>query len=148
MKKRMLTVLILFVITISTTFAKNTNRIDRRVLATFKTEFVHATDVSWERQNIYYKASFKLDGRSVMAYFTMEGEVLAVSRNILSQQLPVQLQNELRKGYSNYWISDLFELSTNDGTSYYVTIEDADKKIVMKSTGNNAWGVYNKSRKD
>src|SRR4051812_10426847 len=103
MKKRMLTVLLLFVITISTTFAKNTNGIDQRVLATFKTEFVHATDVSWERQNIYYKASFKLDGRSVMAYFTMEGEVLAVSRNILSQQLPVQLQNELRKGYSNYW---------------------------------------------
>ena len=41
----------------------------------------------------------------------------------------------------NYWITDLFEITDNDQTSWYVTIESADQKIVLKSNGGK-WRVY------
>jgi hypothetical protein len=73
---------------------------------------------------------------------------LAVTRNISSLQLPIILQTELKKKYSNYWISELFEKSNDNGAEYYITIEDADNKTVLKSfAGSGSWVVYQKSRK-
>jgi hypothetical protein len=43
-------------------------------------------------------------------------------------------------------VSDLFEAAKSDVTSYYITIENADTKMVLKSSGNN-WDVYNKIKK-
>jgi hypothetical protein len=61
--------------------------------------------------------------------------------------LPVTLQTALKKSYEAYWISDLFELSDENGTSYYVTVENGDAKVTLKSTQTNQWTVYQKSRK-
>jgi len=61
--------------------------------------------------------------------------------------LPVNLQNNLKTTYSKYWISDLFEVANHDGTSYYVTLEDGDKKIVLKSANGSDWNTYKKDRK-
>jgi hypothetical protein len=72
---------------------------------------------------------------------------MAVTRYISSIQLPLNLQSNLKKSYSNYWISDLFEIASNDGTAYYVTLENADTKIVLKSTGGTDWSVFEKSKK-
>jgi hypothetical protein len=57
------------------------------------------------------------------------------------------LQTGLKKDYSNYWISDLFEVSNSDGTGYYITLENADSKVVLKSTGGDNWKTYQKKTK-
>jgi hypothetical protein len=57
------------------------------------------------------------------------------------------LQSNLRKDYSDYWVSDLFEVVKNGRTEYYVTLENADKKIVLQSSGSNEWEEYRKVRK-
>jgi hypothetical protein len=49
---------------------------------------------------------------------------------------------------SNYWISDLFEINNNlDQTSWYVTLETADSKIVLRSNNGGHWTVFQKSDK-
>jgi hypothetical protein len=53
----------------------------------------------------------------------------------------------LKKNYSNHWISDLFEVSNEEGTAYYLTMEDADSKIVLKSTGGSSWDIYKRITK-
>lgn len=113
-------------------------------LQSFKSSFKNATDVVWTTTSNHYKATFALNGIYVSAYYDANGKMAAVTRNISSLQLPVTLQTSLKKDHENFWISDLFEMANEDGTTYYATLEDADYKIVMKSTSTSGWSVYKK----
>jgi len=114
------------------------------VLNAFNNEFATAKEVKWTTTEAYYKADFVFNNQYIAAYYTMTGELMGITKNISSLDLPVSLQAKLKKDYSKYWISELFELSNNDGTTYYVTLENADKKIILKSTGSNNWNIFKK----
>ena len=55
------------------------------------------------------------------AFYSKKVNCSAMTRYISSLDLPLSLQTNLKKSYSDYWISDLFEVSNNDGTAYYIT---------------------------
>jgi hypothetical protein len=115
-------------------------------LQSFNKSFKNATEVNWTISNEYYKANFALDGQYVAAYYDAEGKMIALTRNISSLQLPIALQANLKKNYENFWISDLFEMTNEEGTSYYVTVENADTKLVLKSNSQN-WDKFRKQNK-
>jgi len=73
--------------------------------------------------------------------------LMAMTRNISSVDLPMNLQASLKRHHNGYWISDLFEISNNDGTSYYITMENAGSKVVLKSSSDGNWSVFKKSVK-
>jgi hypothetical protein len=50
--------------------------------------------------------------------------------------------------YGDYWISDLFENAAHDATTYYVTLENADQKLILQSTNSNEWSVYQRTAKN
>jgi len=136
------------VFTIGTTYAfTGEEAINQRALNAFKTEFAGATDAAWTTGSEYYKVAFTLNDQKLFAFYNTEGEFLAVTRYISSIQLPLTLQSSLKKYYGNYWVSDLFELANNNGTGYYVTLENADTKIILKSVDGSDWTVYQKSKK-
>jgi post-segregation antitoxin (ccd killing protein) len=116
------------------------------VINSFNTSFKNASDVQWKESGSYFKADFSMNGQYVTAFYDQTGELKAVTKNVSPLQLPVTLQNSLKTSYDEYWISELFELSDNNGTSYYATIEDSDTKIVLKSLGG-SWSTYKKVRK-
>jgi hypothetical protein len=122
-------------------------KISAAVLASFNSSFKNASEVAWKTTGDYYKADFALGEQYVTAYYDVTANLVAVTRNISSYQLPLTLQTNLKKSYEDYWISDLFELSNEDGTTYYATVENGDAKITLKSSGINGWSVYQKSRK-
>src|SRR5262245_11945591 len=121
--------------------------ISTRVLNAFKSDFASAKEITWTSTNDYYKASFVFNDQYVQAFYNMDGDLIGMTRNISSLDLPLSLQSSLKKAYGNYWISDLFEASNHDGTSYYITLENADSKIVLKSTGGENWKTYQKATK-
>jgi hypothetical protein len=41
----------------------------------------------------------------------------------------------------------LFEVAKNGETSYYVTLENADTKVVLKAQAGNDWSSYKKVKK-
>ena len=127
-------------------FAGEVN-VSSRVLDAFKSEFASAKEVTWTAGSNYYKAAFVFNNQHVFAFYNMDGELMGMTRNITSLDLPINLQVDLKKGYSNYWISDLFEVSNGDGTSYYITLENAGTKIILKSTSSEDWSVYQKITK-
>lgn len=116
-------------------------------LESFKSSFKNATDVVWTTTSNHYKATFALNGIYVSAYYDNNGAMVAVTRNISSLQLPVTLQTSLKKDHENFWISDLFEMANEDGTTYYATLENADSKIVLRSSSTSSWSVYKKMSK-
>ena len=57
-----------------------------------------------------------------MHFTAQKAELMGLTRYISSLDLPISLQAGLKKDYSNYWISDLFEVSNSEGTGYYITL--------------------------
>ncbi len=121
--------------------------ISPQIIKSFQQTFMNAKEVVWTKSTNFYKVDFVLNDQAVTAFYNEQGNLAAVTRNITSLQLPIILQTEIKKDYSNYWISDLFELSNDNGTEYYLTIEDANTKVVLKSVGNASWSTYLKTRK-
>ena len=118
-----------------------------KVLSAFKTDFRAAKDVEWSVGQDFYKATFVYNQNHVFAYYNTEGELMGLTRYISQENLPLNLQTSLKKNYDNYWISDLFEVAKSDGTSYVITLEKADSKLILRSTNGNEWNVFEKIRK-
>ncbi|HTE09950.1 MAG TPA: hypothetical protein VK645_03255 [Chitinophagaceae bacterium] len=140
MKKKIITLLAFVMLAVTTTFAGG-NGISKNALVTFSGTFAKATDVKWEKEATYYKASFKMNGQSLNALLSEEGDMIAVSRNILSTELPIRLQASLNKNFSAYWIADLTEYAVGNGTVYYITLENADQKMLFESVGTYDWAL-------
>ncbi len=121
--------------------------VNEKVLNAFITEFTTASQVEWTTGSNYYKASFVFNDKHVFAFYNAEGRLLGLTRNITASELPLKLQTELKKNYESYWISDLFEAAREEGTAYYLTLEDADTRLVLKASADNNWTVYEKTKK-
>lgn len=117
------------------------------VLKSFENTFTNAQEVDWSVSSNFYKVVFNMNGQYVTAFYSNTGSLMGLTRNISTTQLPLSLQAELKKEYSEYWISDLFEVANDEGTYYYVTLENSDTKIVLKGSANSEWSTYQKSRK-
>lgn len=128
-----------------TAFATDDN-VGKEVLNAFNKEFTGAKEVKWTTGNGFYRVAFVYNQQYVSAFYNSNGELLATTRNISSLNLPLQLQTRLKSDYSEYWISDLFELSNNEGTSYYITLVKGDSRVVLKSLDDSAWSVFMKTR--
>ena len=122
-------------------------KVNPKVLNAFNNEFKTAREVEWSVGTDYFRATFTYNDKHVYAYYDVEGELLSLSRFISPDDLPLALQSNLKKTYGNYWISDLFEVANNEGTTYYVTVEDADAKIVLKASDGKSWSNYKKVKK-
>jgi hypothetical protein len=95
----------------------------------------------------YTRFTFKMSGIILNAFYSNQGELLAVTHNITSTQLPITLLMQIKGDYANYWISDLFELSSHGQSNYYITLENAEKTITLRSSDNN-WEVFSKTTKE
>jgi hypothetical protein len=147
MKKTILMMLLLVTVGTSTTFAKDEETVNQQVLNAFKKEFVDAKDVIWQNNREYIKATFTMNDQVLFAYYTQGGELLAVTRNISSDKLPLSLLTNLKKNYSEYWITDLFEMVAAGNGTYYITLQNADVELVLKSDEFGGWDVYKKIKR-
>lgn len=133
---------------ISSSFASTKDNGKGQVTASFKKDFRNAEILGYEAHPKFTKVTFRMNDIVLFAFYSDKGELLAVIRNILSSQLPIQLMMDLKSNYSGYWISELFELNGDGENYYYVTLENADSKITLRSTNSSDWEVYEKAPKE
>lgn len=148
MKKSIMIFAMMLMIGFSSVFANNVEGVNEKALKNFKKEFVHAREVNWQVNKAFTKVTFMVNDQVLFAYYSQEGERIALIRNLISSQLPMVLESSLKNSYDRHWISDLFEVVSENEMAYYVTIENAEQKIVLKSVGTTGWLVYKKSHKD
>lgn len=148
MKKMMLVWALMLTVGLSSSFANVIETVSQQVVNAFKKDFSDAQNVSWEVSKNFAKATFKINDQVLYAFYSNEGELTAVTRNILSEQLPINLLTSLKKGYTGYWITDLFELAAGGSTNYYVTLQDGDQQLILKSSGSASWEVFKKEKKN
>jgi hypothetical protein len=147
MKQTILAMAMMLMTGLTGAFAKNNEGISNEITTSFNKDFVSATNVSWNKQKDFTKATFTMNNQVMFAYYDESGSLIASARNILSEQLPINLMNDLKKGYGNYWISELFEMDRDGQASYYVTLENADETLILKSSSFNSWSTYKRSKK-
>jgi hypothetical protein len=146
MKKMTLVLGLMLTIAVTSAFAAEV-KVSTKVLDAFKKEFSTAQEVTWMVGDNYYRATFKYNEQNIFAYYSLDGELKGVARYLSSLQLPINLLTNLKNGYSQYWVSDLFELNNTEGTHYYVTLEDADAVVKMVSSNGSEWKTLSKKRK-
>ena len=123
-------------------------KVNQQAQQSFKRDFTNARNISWEQKQDFVKVTFSINEQVLFAYYNNNGELQAVVRNIVSDQLSINLLTDLKKDYNDFWITDLFEIATDDQTTYYVTLENANKKIVLKSESSSNWNVFSKTKKN
>lgn len=147
MKKVILSLVTVLMIGISA-FASKNDEVNQLAVSNFHKEFASARNIVWDQRQDYLKVTFTMNEQVLFAYYNNNGELQAVVRNLVSSQLPINLLSDMKKDYNGFWISDLFEVASDNETTYYVTMENADKKIVLRSNGAESWSVYAKTKKD
>ena len=151
MKTRIILCALVMIIGVSSVTANeggDVKNVNEKAITSFQKDFKHATDVNWQSTTKFLKVSFTLNEQVYMAYYSEEGDRLAIARNISSNELPMGLQADLKNSYPGFWISDLFEIHGKEEAAYYVTIENADQRITLKSTGLSEWITYKRSEKN
>ena len=149
MKKSILSIAVLLMIGFCVFVVKDDEAsVNQLAVKSFHRDFASAKNIKWEQKVNYVKVEFTLNDQVLYAYYNNEGQNTAIVRNIVSDQLPINLLTTLKKDYTGFWISDLFEVAVDEQTNYYVTLENADKKIVLRSSGIEGWDVYSKSKKN
>jgi hypothetical protein len=126
----------------STYAAPNSIPVPVRIEAQLSQQFAHAMDVRWEEGKNFFKATFEDWGRTLFAFYAGNGDLMGVATNLSSSSLPAQLQAQIKRSYSGYWITDLFSYHNVDEKGFVVTLENADKVVVLKAVGDAGWRVY------
>ena len=120
-------------------FAGPAHGLNGQVSSAFQKDFNKAELMDYNISKDYTRLTLKVNDMIVFAYYSENGELLAVTRNIKSTQLPLPLLLDLKRNYGGYWITELFELSSGGQTSYYMTVENADKKLNLRAVDNDSW---------
>ncbi len=147
MKQIILSIATVLMMGIGASAANTNDEVNQLAVNSFHKEFSSAQNVVWEQKQDFIKATFTMNDQVLFAYYNSNGDLQAVVRNIVSYQLPINLLTDLKKEYNGCWISELFEIASDNQTTYYVTLENADKKIVLRSNNTENWSVYAKTKK-
>ena len=147
-KKAAVTMVLLLTLSASFAFSgtNGINDVNNEIRTSFKKDFRNAQLLSTESHKAFTKLTFKMDGLIMSAFYSEGGELLAVTHNILSTQLPINLLMSLRNDYNSYWITELFEFTGDNDSCYYVSLENADSKVTLRSNGDQ-WEVYSSVKK-
>jgi len=147
-KKAAVTMVLLLTLSASFAFSgtNDINDVNNEIRTSFKKDFRNAQLLSTESHKAFTRLNFKMDGLIMSAFYSEGGELLAVTHNILSTQLPINLMISLKNNYNSYWITELFEFTGDNDSCYYVSLENADSKVTLRSNGDQ-WEVYSSVKK-
>lgn len=132
----------------STAFAGEPVKVSPVVKAAFESNFIKAENVSWNKASDFYFASFTLNGVTVDAAYTEEGELLGTSRMISTEQMPLSISLAIAEKYAGYTVyNSVVELTFEGVTRYYVYVENKSQSLKLKCYSNGDIDLERKTKK-
>ena len=131
MKKLLLAALIV-VAAGSSAFALDETKVGFKVKNNFETQFEGATNAVWTTKDDYLKVSFTLADENVEAFFSVDGEMMGMSRNVDLKKLPLNAIQTIKKKYGAFKVTDTIEFDQEGEKSYYVMLENGNHKQILK----------------
>jgi len=131
MKKLMIAALL--VATIGTSaFAADVKNLSYRVTTNFEAKFTGAKNVTWTESANFIKATFELNGETVEAYYSGDGESIGTSRKVEFKTLPLNAISKIKKSYGSYTAKEVIEFDRDGEKNYYVSLVDGDKQEILE----------------
>ena len=114
------------------------------VLTSFQQSFDKAENSSWSTVKGLYRVDFTIDDQKVAAFFNPAGELVATSREVSLQQIPLALKYDLKKNFDGYEVTNLFEVDNKEGVTYYASINNEKSQLSLESTSSGDWISHKK----
>ena len=146
MKKILVALSLMLTVGLTSAFADEP-KVNSSVLASFNQEFSFIKDAKWTVDNEYSKAVFILADRRIVAYFSNEGEYLGSVRDLKFNQLPMAVINAMNKRFGNIGVYEIIEHAIGEETTYYMTVEYANKVLRIQATPSGSISIIKKVRK-
>ena len=114
-------------------FASGNDPVNAKVRAAFANDFSKASDVSWEKSNEFYFATFTVNKTEINAAYSEDGELIGTGRVIDFSQMPLSVSMALSKKYNGYnFPKKAMELNYDGTTRYSLTIENEKQILKLK----------------
>jgi hypothetical protein len=132
MKKFFLAAVILTA-TVVSSFANPIEKTDPRAELAFNKQFAGAQSITWSRvEQGVMKVSFVWGGHSTVAYFDSNAMFVGSVRNMFFDQLPMIVVRAVDQSFKSPVVTEVREVSTDEGTTYALALEDGSKKYNVK----------------
>ena len=116
------------------------------VLNAFHKSFAEAKNIEWTIKKDFYRAKFSVNDEVMYAYYKEDGELMAITRNITTEQLPMGLSSTLFNKHKDYYLANLFEVSANGESTYYAAIRKGNCIITLQASAAGEWKFFKKER--
>jgi hypothetical protein len=125
-----------------------TENVTVAVKEAFKQKFNAAVNASWkENQGIYF-VQFELNEKKLSAAYSRDGELVAVSRVITIDQLPLAVTQSLAEQYDAYSLpATATEIILQGTTSYYLIVQGKARNLQLKCSSDGNITVDKKMKK-
>lgn len=146
MKNIKLTLLVLSILVLGSSFRGQENQPSREALKVFQEQFKGASNVEWRTEPPLAIASFNLNQSHFVAYFSEEGELLGAERAITFNAIPFIPLKAVSDRFPEAVPYDIVEFSQDWKTYYIMTVESAGKKIRISVSTSGDITVQKKER--
>jgi hypothetical protein len=113
----------------------------------FRRQFPQATGVNYKVKGQFTEVNFIWNGLQLQAFYDHDGNPLATARTIDKNNLPVNVQLNLQKNYSDGVVTAAIEYTdTSDGLSYYVTVAAPKSTYLLHVSTSGDISVFKKMK--
>lgn len=128
-------------------FAKDPNNINSALLRSFKADFKNASEVSWVTARDYTKASFTLNNERMEAFYNNKGEVIATSKSITLDELPVSAKRAFTKKFADYTVKEAIRMEGSEESAYYISAENEKETLIVKVDDFGSVSIFKTTKK-
>ncbi|RYZ21497.1 MAG: hypothetical protein EOO10_22385 [Chitinophagaceae bacterium] len=143
--KVVLTALALFVSSVAMAIPEES--VAPNVVSAFRTAYVGAKSVKWDKVGAFYFVTFVIDNREVNVSYNEAGEIVGSSEMITFNEVPVVTQISLREQFGGYTLSpQVYRVSGNGETVYYVTAVNEKRSLKLKCDSEGAISILQRTK--
>ena len=82
------------------------------------------------------------------AYYNRDAALVAVLHHLSTDHLPIFLYANLKSNYDGYWVTELFEAASDNGSHYHLRLENGDEVLSLRSVNGTDWQIEKRVRKE
>ncbi len=121
--------------------------VDERVSKSFKESFPHVSNARWYENEKFYEVLFENDGITCRMMYDLKGNLITVRRDYLEKDLPIYIMVKTKEAYKGKKIFGVTEITSSDGITYNIILEDAKHWTTVKSDASGNMHVVQKLKK-
>lgn len=122
--------------------------VSKKVTQAFNQKFAHAKMVSWNEYESFYFAEFVINEKTLKVGYSDQGELLAISRSLSTDLLPLAVTDALSENYKEYKIpTNVTEIVMQGYTRYYLTVEGKTRFLLLNCSPDGTISVEKKIKK-